>query len=147
MGMVYDAARRVVWLHGGRDLDVFHDDVWHYDGTRWARQATGGPGARAFQAAVFVPRRRAIVIFGGIDPNPLGDAWTWRRERWRRLDGPVPSARSVYAAAFDAARGYALIHGGGHRTRSGWTIVDETWGWANGDWRLLAGRAPAIVVR
>jgi hypothetical protein len=81
---VYDPARDLIWLFGGRDGDEQHpcrNDLWMLllSGTpTWARVSPDGilPAVRAHHSAVLDPSRDQMVVFGGWDRGSrFNDTW------------------------------------------------------------------------
>ena len=75
--MVYDSARQVSILFGGRDTgQTLFGDTWQWDGQDWTQLANSGPSPRGAHAPTFDSTRGAVVLFGGQDANAvLGDTW------------------------------------------------------------------------
>ncbi|HLQ39165.1 MAG TPA: hypothetical protein VK348_15250, partial [Planctomycetota bacterium] len=87
---VYDSERDRLVLAGGYSevnrFPIYFRDTLEWDGVGWlARPSTSFPG-RWGQQMAFDPRRRRIVMFGGLNqfrisldtpPYPLGDTWEY----------------------------------------------------------------------
>src|SRR6185369_3173620 len=63
--IVYDSDRKRVVLFGGADAARVCSETWEWDGKRWTRVSTNGPGPRTFPAMTYDSIRRRVVMFGG----------------------------------------------------------------------------------
>src|SRR5262249_21192161 len=157
---VLDAPGRRMIAWGGR---VPNDEVWalRLDGPpTWSRiRPAGTPPPRDFGgAAIFDPRRRRMLVFGG----GLGesgfpfynDVWALTLDatpRWDRLEpaGTRPSFREFHTAIYDPVRDRMLVFGGVSSVELPYaTYENSVWGLSLGDvpaWRQLAptGTAPS----
>ena len=80
--MVYDQARGVVLMFGGRrngtpKLNL--NDTWQFDGTTWSQlQPATSPPPRGGHAMAYDPIRERVVMIGGdVVGAELADAWEW----------------------------------------------------------------------
>ena len=126
---VYDSLNDRVVVFGGADsLDqtnspiIFRDDLWALpvdSPTQWTELAPAGtpPSPRAGAADVYDKPRQRMVLFGGFDGGPLGDAFTLSLDSspaWAPLGatGGPPEARAVPTVALDAPQARMVIFGG-----------------------------------
>jgi hypothetical protein len=82
--MAYDAARRVIVLHGGGAGPDDRAETWTFDGSAWRRVATSGP-RRMNPKLVFDASARAVVLFGGFDRGPSNELWRFSGSAWERI--------------------------------------------------------------
>lgn len=143
MAMVYDAARAVVVLHGGRQGATFPGDTWTWDGTGWteAAPAAAGPGARTAPSLAYDPIRQRTVLFGGYLLSAgadVADLWAWDGTGWREVppSGARPSPRRDAPLVYDAARDALLLQGG---LDGGAGYLPDTW-----TFTARAARRPAL---
>jgi hypothetical protein len=113
-GMVYDEARRVVLLFGGKlslpTSEVFLDDTWQFDSTNWTelRPATVPP-ARGGHAMAYDPIRASTLVIGGVSyAGETRDAWEWDGSDWRQITIGNAALAADGAACYDAALGGVL---------------------------------------
>jgi hypothetical protein len=84
---VFDARNNQVMLIGGIDRDGrVKDDAYRWDGVEWDRlyiyPSTGIPG-RTGHAAVFEPKERNVMVFGGWSNGEVnGETWLWSDQDW-----------------------------------------------------------------
>ena len=149
--MVYDAARRRVFLFGGTGgpSTITNDaDTWEWDGTRWDIVAISGPG-RSDHAMAYDPHRERTVLFGGelvtgagFVQQYLGDTWEFDGSTWTKLlDGGgagEPPGRGGASLAYDAQRDALVLFGG--QTSTGY--LGDTWVFENGVWTESVGTGP-----
>jgi cysteine-rich repeat protein len=136
-GMVYDAARGMVVLFGGKDdLGQPLQDTWEWNGTSWIELTPAiKPPARVHHAMAYDSDRRKVVLFGGWAAGPLGDTWEWDGTDW--VDAmPVtdPFPREQHAMAYDAGRDMVVMYGGAGDN-------GDIWEWDGSNWflRKLSG--------
>lgn len=110
--MAWDAAAKMVIIHGGISNSVLLTDTWGWNGTKWTQLSTAGPKT-AFGAAATWPAG-GIVMFGGHrmnDPDPTG-TWHWNGKEWREVATTGPAARSFNAMTTDMRRGRVYLIAG-----------------------------------
>ena len=145
----YDRRRGRFVLYGGNGGgpgEVLGDTL-EFDGTAWARVATGGPPARMMGSMVYDSTREVLVLFGGFvtgpvrqsDDHPLDDLWEWDGVTWRQIEAAGPAARNGAAMAYDAERREIVLFGG---LDAGYTMLNDTWLWNGGAWRRAEGDGP-----
>lgn len=115
--MVYDSAREVTVLFGGRE-DEYLSDTWEWHGRKvgseWVQRDVTGPPPRAYQAMAYDSARGVTVLFGGNDGTMpwLSDTWEWDGDRWtqRNVTGPTPgSVIGTPQMVYDSARGVCVL--------------------------------------
>ncbi len=121
------------------------------DGSPWSALAAAGgtPAARYLHAAVYDPRGRRMIVFGGRNwDRAYGDTWMLLldgEERWTRLDSlaPAPRARFGHGAIYDPVGNRMVVFGGGTDS----VCFNDTWQLAldgTPAWSLLdAGAGPS----
>lgn len=132
--LVWDGARRRLWLFGGNTSAsgaayVPLDDLWSFDpaAERWTRHDVAGerPSPRLFHAALYDAERDTFVIYGGTDASAFsdtvryfGDVWALDlgAMRWRRLHagGAGAPAGRFWAGLVHDTRTDAYLLFGGH---------------------------------
>lgn len=151
--MVEDASGAIL-LFGGIGASraaSWPGDSWAWRGGGWTQVATEGPSPRARSALAYDARRRQVVLFGGVSPQPapdrpqvfLGDTWIFEGGRWRSVplaDGP--RGRYAHAMVFDERAGVVLLYGGS-AAHSGAPLADM-WSWDGERWTAvpLTGATP-----
>jgi len=124
-------------------------DTRAWRGARWTRVASEGPPPRARAALAYDARRRQVVLFGGVTPQPapgrpqvfLGDTWIFEGGRWRgvpQLDGP--RGRYAHAMVFDERAGVVLLYGGS-AAHKGAPLADM-WSWDGSRWTAIPLEGP-----
>ena len=116
--MVWDSARSVAVLFGGRDeTETPLDDTWFYDGTAWTPgpSAPAGLAARGGHAMAYDDGRDVTVLLGGHDQQGVRkDVWEFDGSAWS--PGVVAPgqlyARTEAGAAFDRRRATTVLFGG-----------------------------------
>ncbi len=92
VALAYDPARKRTVLFGGEDITIIggttfkyvFGDTWEYDGVTWSnRQTATSPTKQEAGSLFFDPRRRDLLLFGGLNDDQgiaSGDVWryTWR---------------------------------------------------------------------
>ena len=139
-GFAYDAAREKLVLCGGHTIDArgfrTHGDTWSWDGTVWQEQSVAGPSPRDGARAVFDPRSRSVLLFGGCEISPqvrfFGDLWSWDGSTWtqRPESGPPPRVHPVFA--YDARRKVLVLTGGSNAPA---TVLGDVWEHDGERWR------------
>lgn len=154
-GFAYFPDRRSVILFGGQaggGTGAFLDDTWEYDPTlaRWHRLRTTSAPSPRVSSLTYDPRRRALVLFGGLSGASQATADTWvfdKNGTWSRLVLPSsPSPRGGVALTYDSFRDAIELYGG--RTSTTGQPLSDTWELALGDtdWRPRGlGATPPIV--
>src|SRR5262245_15924916 len=99
---VYDAARDLIWLFGGRDGDnqnPCRNDLWELSLSgipTWVKMSPDGtpPSVRAHHSAVLDPSSDRMVVFGGWDRGSrFNDTWFLQlagAPTWFDIDNPPP---------------------------------------------------------
>lgn len=134
---VYDSiADRMIVVGGAMGYTLpCANDVWVLKGPslqggtpQWLELKPVGeaPAPRADHSAVWVPRTRRVVVFGGHDcvAQRFDDTWVLdladsSRPRWRRIvtSGAAPAHRGNHSAVYDGAADRVLLFGGNMDTR------------------------------
>lgn len=126
--MVWDTARKVFVLHGGRDRnwDLLAETwEWAPGAAEWSRvvdAAEKTPGPRMSHAMVWDSTRERMLLFGGYRHEEYLDG-TWAYDSktsvWVQLQTTGnPPARSQYGMVYDPLRDEILLFGGrGSRTQ------------------------------
>jgi hypothetical protein len=126
-GMVYDARRTRVLVHGGLTATGFAGDMWALDLTappRWEAVATlNSLDPRADQLMVADPAEDRVLSYGG---HAAGG--TWEQTASMPLGGPLcwsrflppspptlPGPRTGQVTLYDSRRGRLLVLGGSYR--------------------------------
>ncbi len=76
--MTYDSVRGVTVLFGGEVMGQAVNDVWEWDGSRWAVITPAGqlPSARTGAALAYDPGREVVVLAGGLSQQGVvSDTW------------------------------------------------------------------------
>lgn len=84
VAMGYDAARRVVVLHGGGLGPEDSGQTWTYDGRAWKLASAAGP-PRRYAKLAFDRRAGALLLFGGFDREPSNELWRRADAGWSRI--------------------------------------------------------------
>ncbi|HVV70748.1 MAG TPA: kelch repeat-containing protein, partial [Verrucomicrobiae bacterium] len=166
--LAYDSRRHVTVLFGGYAADpadpnvtVSLNDLWEWNGTRWAQRMTNNPAAswlkdkngywspnygagqpapRGKFGMVYDNRRGRMVVFGGesFDPdggqNFLNDLWEWDGKGWYFGGTNGPAKRMLHTMAYDTERGKTVLYGGFNIPDNG-----AVWEW---DGHVWVTRAP-----
>jgi len=120
-GMVYDPARGVAVLHGGRTPNgTFSTETWEYDGTSWSVASTGTPSSRTGFAMAMDLARGVVVLYGG----QTGNFQTWFQETWE-YGGVAASYASVGVGCAGSAGVPLLAPAAGSLPQSGTTFTLE----------------------
>lgn len=115
-GLVYDADRARLVLHGGR---VQHNgtllgDVWEREGTTWSDKTPTSemPRARFLHHLAYDNHRGRVMLFGGNTGTLASDVWEWNGTTWKLV--ATENAESTYAGtfAFDSRHGELVQFGG-----------------------------------
>ncbi len=149
-GMVYDAFREEVVLHGGgRSFDggrtpgVPLDSTWVWRGERWEKRNELSPldlSARIGPQMAYDSRNQRVLLFGGEtgsvpDVVRADDLWAWDGQTWSALaqgsNQKKPPARSEAGVTFHEQTGQLMIFGGQGQDNPLWDLwlyTDEA-GW------------------
>ncbi len=131
---VFDAARGVVLLFGGRDSSGLpvNGDTWRWDGASWMVVATGGPSRRSSHAMAYDATRQVVVMFGGQgQSSALSDTWEWNGSIWSALAVSGPVARKEHAMAYHPSSSKVVLYGGKGASGGG---LGDTWEWDGAFW-------------
>jgi hypothetical protein len=121
----------------------------------WKTIASGkeGPGARSRHELAYDANNKSLLLFGGVDWSAfrgqlLGDTWMYRDGKWSQVHTEAsPSARHRGAMVYDPVRGCQVLFGGqGKLYGSGYSLLADTWTFADGQWKKLdlpAGSRPS----
>jgi hypothetical protein len=120
--MVWDTARRVFVLHGGRDRNwnlLAETWEWAPGAAAWSRvvgAADKNPGPRMSHAMVWDSSRERMLLFGGYrNEEYFDDTWAYdtKTSVWVHLQTTGnPPARSQFGMVYDPDRDEILLFGG-----------------------------------
>ena len=142
---------RLVLFGGDRMRSTPIGDTWEWDGTRWFRADSTGPGARYGHSMAPFPGLGGILLFGGYNKRDTlhNDLWLRRASSWTRLEpaGPVPAPRRSAAVAFDPVRNRLVVNGGfGGMPRATPSqdnhFLTDTWEFDGRAWSKVADSGP-----
>lgn len=134
-GMVYDSARNVVVLFGGRNALGANNETWEFDGTTWSQVTTANsPPAREEMGMIYDSSLNRTIMFGGCNENTsqiFGDTWQYDGTDWIQLN-PItsPSPRFRGVMEFDSDRSRSVYFGGYDGTMQ----LTETFEFTGGEW-------------
>jgi hypothetical protein len=160
--LVYDRARRVTVLFGGRTnwSGLYPlNDLWEWDGARWTQRmpatVTNGwalvsgvgwqvthrdrPVPRAHHAMAYDSRRGRVVLFGGWSLDPGGntpvlkDLWEWDGMQWHFRATNGPMERLYPSLTYDERRGRIVLFGG-QPVGPGPSDSELVWEWDGEQW-------------
>ena len=136
--MAFDEARGVAVMYGGGTKPGTAptiSDVWEWNGARWARIPSQGPGPRSHTALVYDPVRKKVILFGGQgeDSRARGDTWAWDGKSWEKLSEEGPVRRTHHRMAFDRKTGTVVLYGGLAAGRFT-DLLEDTWIWDGKRW-------------
>ena len=116
--MVYDAARGVTVLFGGKVVaSGDNDETWEWNGTAWTQRLVSGPSARVQPAMAYDTTRGVTVLFGGgAGDDDNDETWEWDGAAWTQRVVSGPSPRFYSAMAYDEARGVTVRFAEGAQT-------------------------------
>lgn len=135
--MVYDSARRVVLLFGGRGGRPL-GDTWTWDGVAWKLVTTGGTVAREDHAMAFDERRKVVVLFSGatdlgsVSPTAIAETSEWDGSSWTPL-GITPQfgvdlqPRRLHLMWYDTHEQRVMIFGGLFSASFTHTVLEDLW--------------------
>ena len=132
--MYYDPIREVVVIYGGYYFDpitqnqVFHDDVWFWDGETWQEFPMEQSRRSSSGATLFDPFKQTALYVDG------EDLWTLQDTFWLPLNfSRRPSNRWGGQMAYDPT-GQVVILFGGYKDDK---VFDDTWVYDGQDWRQI----------
>lgn len=103
--MVYDEARGVVVLIGGRRLYApqLLEDVWEFDGQGWRQRTwtTSSPTPREGAAMTWDPNRRRVLLFGGSQHDTA--TWSYIADNDRFASGMQGGSTELRCTKFPVA--------------------------------------------
>lgn len=144
---VFDPLTRSMIVFGGVGPGlVYPDDVWvmPLDGPPvWSRFPVEGdrPTPRVGHTAIFDPKRRRMIVYGGVGDGRRSDVWALTLDegpKWTEIlpSGPGPVSRFSHSAVYDPIGDRMIIYGGS----IGSSIDDGSPGTCLGDiWALTLG--------
>ena len=110
----------------------------------WKSIASGSetPARKSRHCMAYDANSEIIVLFSEIDwanqGRLIGDTWELLARKWSRSDSAInPTAHHRGAMVYDPVRGNCLLFGGQGRGQSGfgYSMLDDTWTYANGQWK------------
>ena len=124
----------------------FRDDLWTWDGERWAELVPEGeerPAGRSNHSMVYDTRRRVVLAIGGMcgPAEPCEANWQWDGRQWLRLSGAAPSSRRLHAMGHDEARGATVLFGGLDQDAQ---VLGDTWERRSPSWIELQPDQPPV---
>jgi hypothetical protein len=134
--MVYDSARGVMVLFGGRTYDpagLPFGDTWEWDGDNWTQRFPAHSPAPRMQAQMAYDMARGVtVLFSGVcDGADSSDMWEWDGLDWSlRTPTNMPSPRDQAGMAYDETRAVIVLFGGYSRGGG----IGDTWEWDGTNW-------------
>ena len=145
--MAYDPATSQLVLFGGLGdpsgpYGLF-GDTWTWDGGTWTQQEpSASPSARQDADMAYDPAASQLVMFGGVDPGPLGDTWTYnpgQEPQSITFSTAAPSSTSysgannrTYTASATATSGLPVALSIDSASTSGCTISGDTVSYGGG---------------
>lgn len=134
--MVYDERLgAMVFVENSRPAGRLR--LWRMEGSGWALIDADGPSVREIYAAAFDPRRRRLVIHGGMVADGadtmLGEVWEFDERGWTKPDAG-PGLRDHHTMVDDPGRGRLVLFGG-RISRDG--LGDDTWEYDGRAWQRL----------
>jgi hypothetical protein len=151
--LVFDAARNVVVMYGGRDVPdnaaagrageggiTFAADTWTWDGSDWTQQYP------AHHPVLFVPEMtydyaRNQILLLGFGQNGM-ETWTYDGSDWTQHPASKPDPPRVQGwLSFDPAS-KTVVTFGGHN--DGGADVSAVWQWDGQTWRRTAAAMPPV---
>ncbi len=145
-GMAYDARLGKTVLFGGASYDPkagakTWGDMWTWDGARWSPVVFQDPSIREKFGMAYDPKRRKVVLYGGIGGRVLSDTWEWDGVTWKDCSpssgGPGPL--TGHSMAFD---GTGVILFGGSSDKDNKKCKGETWRWDGQTWTMVSSTGP-----
>jgi len=129
---IYDPIGQRMVIFGGRDANSARSDIWALDlnTSSWRELHPAGeqPGPRVFHSAVYVPGRRSMIVFDGMNLSSAYDeVWELKLDtlKWCRLSipGTHPSARWSYVLALDRGEDRLVTFGGQYAN----SMANDAW--------------------
>jgi Kelch motif protein len=143
--LVYDGQRQRVLLTGGNvpiaggESHTSFNDLWAFDGMRWAALPSSGVEVWGMRLA-FDSRRRRVVSFGGIsNRRAISEVRVLENDVWTALGqhGEMPAAEAGFV--YDSRRDRFIAFGG---TRGDGQAYGDTWEFAGSTWAKVASQGP-----
>ncbi|MCI4335773.1 MAG: kelch motif-containing protein [Thermoplasmata archaeon] len=155
-GITYDAADGYVLLFGGAPFSgasSYYGDTWSYKAGAWSSISPPSgiaPSARRDMGMAYDPANGRVVLFGGVDASftGLSDTWTYLNGTWTAATlTTAPPARWDPGLTYDPGVNGLLLFGG-CTSQGCYTMLRDTWVFANGTWSdLTAGLSAAPSAR
>ena len=128
-GMVYDASRHVLVLHGCTSTDLYGiRETWEFDGTTWHQVVTVHKPPFGDTRALAFDQRRGVTMLatGGTYQNWHNQTWIYDGLDWTQLPelqtGQKPSARYEARMVYDPVGDRMVLYGGFNNVHQG-----DTW--------------------
>jgi len=143
--LVYDGQRQRVLLTGGNsptaggESYTSFDDLWAFDGMRWAPLPSSGQQMWGMRLA-FDSRRRRVVSFGGnSNRRSISDVRVLEKDVWTTLGqhSEMPAAEAGFV--YDSRRDRFVAFGGSVGDGS---TYGDTWEFAGTTWAQVASQSP-----
>ena len=122
--------------------DAIANDTWAWDGQVWKRLANDGPPRRGVQAIGYDPKRRVVVMFGGVGGSNaiLNDTWEWDGRQWKQIaTATAPSPRFDTNMSYDPGGSRLILFGGRERLAN----IGDTWGYDGLAWTRIDTAGPS----
>jgi N-acetylneuraminic acid mutarotase len=134
----YDYQRQVVVMFGGvgkseTNKDILLSETWEYDGNSWYQVNTPTtPSPRKLFGMAYDVQRKVIVMFGGIQDQPLlNDTWEYDGKDWKLIQTTVsPPPLSEFGFVYDTCRNKIVLFGGREQngqSRNTWEYDGSNW--------------------
>lgn len=82
----YDRERRELVLFGGLVGRLPNAETWVRRDGDWLERGVSGPPARNVHGMAYDPKRKRVVIYGGIgDSERMDDLWEWDGASWTEV--------------------------------------------------------------
>lgn len=132
---VWDTNTGTMLVFGGDYSSVYPNEIWRlrWEGSSWNWMALyvmgTPPDGRSMHAAVWIPERNRMIMFGGYDGSRLDETWqltiNGSTAYWTELtpSGTSPGAMYTHSAVWDPINSQVIIFGG--RNPTGYT--NDTW--------------------
>lgn len=136
-----------LYLFGGNDGTVYHQDLWRYTDGTWScllcapsENSPQLPAARTLSAMAIDPLNQQMLLFGGQDEtgNALADLWLFdlHQQSWQEVTPSTgPTGRWAHSLTYDKGNEAFWLIGG---TPDDETILGESWLYQDGRWQLAA---------